>query len=176
MNMCMGNIFKKICSEKCFMLLASIMVCLGVGSLGSIFTSSSVSSWYPTLIKPSFNPPGWIFGPVWTILYILMGIALYLIWTNNITKKRKKVDEKIINMAIIWFFIQLGLNFLWSIMFFGLHSPLLGLINIILLDIAVIITKYKFYQINKTSCYLLLPYLLWITFATVLNFALWYLN
>jgi tryptophan-rich sensory protein len=136
------------------------------GLIGSVFTSSSVSTWYTTLVKPSFNPPGWVFGPVWTTLYILMGISLYLIWTN---KKRT-------NIALWMYGIQLVLNALWSFLFFGLRNPLAAFIEIIILWIAIVATIIYFYKISKPAAYLLIPYILWVSFAAVLNYSLFVLN
>jgi len=149
-------------------LILSIVLCLLIGMFGSIFTSSSVSTWYTTLIKPAFNPPSWLFGPVWTALYILMGISFYLIWKTKETKQR--------NEALDWFLIQLGLNFLWSLIFFGMKMPGIAFIEILLLETTIIITALKFYKISKSSAYLMIPYILWVGFATILNFAIFYLN
>lgn len=147
-----------------YKLIISILICEFAGIIGSIFTSRSVTEWYPTLVKPSINPPSWIFAPVWTILFLLMGISLYLVWN----KKNK--------IALIFFSIQLGLNILWSIIFFGLKSPLFAFIEIILLWVSILITIIKFYKISKNAAYLLIPYLLWVTFAAILNFLIFKLN
>lgn len=148
-------------------LIASIIICLTCGIIGSLFTSASVNSWYLNINKPSFNPPNWIFGPVWTGLFILMGISLYLIWQKGINKN---------NPALIIFSIQYVLNIAWSFFFFYLQNPLAGLIEIIILWIFIILTIYYFYLISKTAAYLLLPYLIWVSFASILNFMLYYLN
>lgn len=150
-------------------LIVSILVCQAAGILGSVFTVSSVSTWYVDLQKPFFNPPSWVFGPVWTLLYLLMGISLYLIWSAGIKEK----DEK---LAIIIFFIQLALNTIWSILFFGLQSPFLALIEILFLCAAIAITIYYFYKISKTAAYLLIPYILWVIFAALLNLMIYLLN
>lgn len=147
-------------------LVLSILLSFSASLIGSIFTSSSVSTWYLTIQKPSFNPPSWVFGPVWTILYFLIGVSFYLIWINK--KKTKK--------AIWIFIIQLVLNALWSILFFGLQSPLAAFIEIIVLWIAILATIISFYKISKHAAYLLIPYILWVSFASVLNFAIMYLN
>lgn len=144
-------------------LFFSIILCEGAGIIGSIFTFSSVSTWYPTLIKPSFNPPSWIFGPVWTILYLLMGISLYLVWG------KKKANLK-------WFWVQLILNSAWSIIFFGLKSPSAAFLTIIFLWFSIYKTIVVFQKINKTSAYLLYPYLAWVSFATILNLSIVSLN
>ncbi len=154
----MKNIWKLIISLA-LPFLASI--------IGGIFTAYSVSTWYVSLVKPSFNPPSWVFGPVWTILYLMMGIALYLVW------KRKAKDKL---PAYTFFGVQLFLNALWSVFFFGLRMPLLALIEIIFLWAAIIMTIVYFYRIDKKAAYLLIPYILWVSFAAVLNFFISYLN
>ena len=143
----------------------AILIPLLVGLIGSYFTISSVNTWYSTLEKPSFNPPSWLFGPVWTILYVLMGIAFYLVW---IAKKNKT--------AINLYSVQLGFNLLWSLLFFGLKSPLYGLICIIALWLAIVATIFAFYKISKTAAGLMVPYILWVSFASVLNYMVFVLN
>jgi translocator protein len=150
-------------------LISSLIICLLAGFIGSFFTSSSITTWYLTLNKPFFNPPNWLFGPVWTILYLMMGVSLYIIWDKGINNKISKI-------AISLFFIQLTLNVLWSIIFFGLKSPLFALIEIIFLLIFILLTIIYFYKISKFASYLLVPYLMWVSFATILNFAIYYLN
>lgn len=172
-------------------LIFSIIICQLAGVIGGFFTSKSVSTWYTTLNKPSFNPPSWLFSPVWITLYLLMGISLYLIWTSTDTdqdKKQRKTksannkeskDEnknKKNKKALTWFYAQLGLNTLWSILFFGLRQPLLSFIEIIVLDVAIFMTMVSSYKLSKTATYLFIPYTLWVTFAAILNFSLWYLN
>jgi tryptophan-rich sensory protein len=149
---------------KIFKLIISILICQLAGVIGSIFTASSISTWYSTLNKVSFNPPGWLFSPVWITLFLLMGISLYLVWI----KKAKT--------AMIFFGIQLILNVLWSILFFGLKNPLLALIEIFILLIFILLTIIKFYKISKITAYLLIPYILWVSFAIVLNFGIVLLN
>ncbi|MFH1602231.1 MAG: TspO/MBR family protein [Candidatus Shapirobacteria bacterium] len=138
------------------------------GGLGALFTTPAIPGWYAALNKPPFSPPGWLFAPVWTTLYLLMGYSFYLIWQEKPSKQRKK--------AIALFLIQLALNTLWSILFFGLRSPLLGLLDIMLLLFLIIFAFVSFLKINKTAGYLLFPYLLWVSFATILNFSLFLLN
>ncbi len=150
-----------------FRFIVSVVLCEGVGLLGGLFTASSVSSWYPLLNKPSFNPPGWIFGPVWTTLYLLMGVSLFLVWQS---KKNKKT------LAFTVFGIQLGLNFLWSILFFGAQRPGYALIDIALLLISIVLTMVLFFRISRTASLLFIPYLLWVSFASVLNYYLFVLN
>jgi len=149
-------------------LVVSIIIPLSAGLVGSIFTVSSISGWYSHLVKPSFNPPNWIFGPVWTTLYFMMGIALFLVWRGVWDKNKKK--------AVTIFSIQLFLNLIWSILFFGLHNPFLGLIDIVLLWISILWTVLSFHKISKAAALLLLPYLLWVSFASVLNYSVWMLN
>ena len=151
--------------EKIWKLVISILVPFVASAIGGLFTASSVSTWYFNLVKPPFNPPNWIFGPVWTILYLLMGISLYLVWVNKYDKA-----------ALTVFGVQLFLNVLWSVLFFGLQKPLFSFVEIIILWISILITIIYFYRINKISAYLLVPYLLWVSFAAILNFAIFILN
>ena len=150
-------------------LIAAILVCEFVGILGSVFTIPSITTWYAALQKPSFSPPNWLFGPVWVLLYALMGISAYLIWDKGIRKKGVKTSLKL-------FSLQLILNFMWSILFFGLKSPLLGLIEIALLWIAILATIMKFARLSKEAAVLMVPYILWVSFAAVLNLYVWMLN
>jgi len=147
---------------------ASIILCQLAGFLGSLFTTPAIPTWYATLKKPFFTPPNWIFSPVWISLFILMGISLFFVWRRQGHPQFKK--------ALIFFFVQLILNVLWSLAFFGLRSPLLGLIDIILLWIAILVTIKTFFKVSKTAGLLLLPYILWVSFAILLNFSLWILN
>lgn len=149
-------------------LLGFILLCLLAGIIGSIFTTSNIPTWYESLNKPSFNPPNWLFAPVWTTLYILMGISAFLIY--------KKGLKKDIKFALGIFGLQLIFNTLWSILFFGLNSPLLGLICIIILWCLIVFTIKLFYKISKTAAYLLIPYIIWVSFATILNYFIWVLN
>lgn len=141
-----------------------------VGFLSSIPTRSSILNWYPTINKPFFNPPNWIFGPVWTLLYILMGIALGIIWSKH-TKNNSETR------TALWFFVfQLGLNALWSLLFFGLKNPLLAFIEIILLWLVIYETIKTFNKVDTVAGKLLYPYLAWVSFATILNGSILYLN
>lgn len=150
-------------------LLISLVIGQSAGLIGSFFTTPQIFGWYSTLSKPSFNPPNWIFGPVWTLLYVLMGISLYLVWQGSGEAKLKQA-------AIVAFVGQLILNIFWSICFFGFQQPLLALVEIVALALSIILTIYLFYRLNKKAAYLLIPYILWVSFAAVLNFAIWYLN
>ncbi|MGV8086225.1 MAG: TspO/MBR family protein [Candidatus Woesearchaeota archaeon] len=147
-----------------YKLIISILVCLGIGTISGLFTASSIDSWYSKLNKPSFNPPNYIFGPVWTILYIMMGVALYFLWQSNN------------KFLITLFMIQLVMNFFWSLIFFRLQNPLLAFIDIILLLITIIIITIYSYSISKTVTYLMIPYCLWVIFASVLNLYIYILN
>jgi translocator protein len=149
-------------------LIASILFCQFAGIIGSIFTFPSITTWYQQLNKPFFNPPNWVFGPVWTLLYTLMGISLYYIYGKGITKKNKQ--------TLIIFLVQLILNSFWSIAFFGLHSPLFGLFVILPMWFFILMTIIKSYPISKRASYLLIPYLCWVSFASLLNFAVYLLN
>lgn len=148
----------------------ALIVCLAVGYSASTVTRPSVESWYPTLIKPSFNPPNWIFMPVWTVLYIFMAVAAGLVW-DKIKEQNEEVKK-----ALGFFLIQLALNAIWSYLFFGLKNPLLAFIEIALLWLMIYETYFKFVKINKIAGYLLIPYLLWVLFAGVLNASIWWLN
>ena len=147
-------------------LAALLLLCLAVGSGAGWATSQSVSDWYPTLVKPSWNPPNWLFGPVWTILYIMMAVAVWLVWKTprNTTS------------AMILFFSQLALNFAWSFLFFGARSPWLGLVGIAFLWLAVAATAFAFFQASRAAGLLMVPYLAWVSFAGLLNLAIWRLN
>lgn len=147
-------------------LIISILICLLAGFIGSYFTTPAITTWYATLQKPSFTPPDRVFLPVWTSLFIMMGLSLFLVWQ----KEEKKVT------ALYIFAAQLVLNILWSVAFFGLKSPLLGLIEIIILWIAILATILSFMKISRTAGYLLIPYILWVSFAAILNFSIWRLN
>jgi len=151
-------------------ILVCVATCLAVGYYGSLATQSSVNTWFPTLEKPVFNPPNWLFAPVWTMLYILMGIAAGLVWD------RYESDKYEVKNALVIFAAQLLLNLLWSILFFGLRNPMLAMLEIVVLLLIIYETHYKFKNISKMAGYLLVPYILWVGFATILNIAIWYLN
>lgn len=152
-----------------FKLIASLIIPLAAGWIGSVFTMPAIDSWYSTLVKPSFNPPDAVFGPVWSILYFLMGVSLYLVWREGASVPR-------VNFAIGIFGVQIILNTLWSIVFFGMESPGGALLVIGLLWIAILANIFAFARISKMAAYLLVPYLLWVSFAAVLNFEIWILN
>ena len=155
--------------ENIIKLAASIIICLMAGFIGSVFTVDSIQTWYMGIEKPFFNPPNWVFGPVWTTLFILMGISRYLVWSRGI----KTNDAKI---ALTLFAAQLVLNVLWSIIFFSLKSPFYAFIEIVILWTAILLTIIWFRKISKTAGYLLVPYILWVSFAAVLNLSIFLLN
>ena len=173
-------------------LLTSIIVCELAGFIGSVFTMPEINTWYKSLNKPSFNPPDWIFGPVWTILFVLMGISLYLIWTkkwqpkNKIGKKKTKawnsLSQKFLSGSwqkaniILIFITQLILNILWSVIFFGMHSPGIAFFELLMLWFAIIFMIINFYRVSKTASLLLFPYILWVSFAARLNLFIWIIN
>ena len=150
-------------------LIISVVACELVGLVITPFTIASIPTWYQTLNKPFFSPPNWVFGPVWTALYFLMGVSAYLVWENGLNNKQVKT-------ALVFFIMQLTFNFLWSVIFFGLHLPFVALIDIIALWLAILITIIKFNKLSKPAAYLLIPYILWVSFATLLNLSIVVLN
>jgi translocator protein len=150
--------------------MLSVLVCLGAGGLGSIFTAPSVKTWYSTINKPSFNPPNWIFGPVWTALFIMMGIALFIVWESPAPDPAAK------KIALAVFFVQLALNVSWSAAFFGFHSPAAGLVVIAALWAMILWNIVVFMNIAAAAGWLLVPYILWVSFASVLNLSIVLLN
>jgi len=148
--------------------LISVLLPLGLGAIAGMFTSQAVPEWYATLNRPSFNPPNWIFGPVWTALYILMGISFFLIWKQDVSKER--------NRAILVYLLQLLLNFAWSLIFFYFNLIGLAFVEIILLWISIVMMLVVFYKIKPIASYINIPYFLWVTFATVLNASYYFLN
>jgi len=153
-------------------ILIVVVTCLAIGYFSGMATQSSIKTWFPTLMKPSFNPPNWVFAPVWSMLYIMMGIAAGLVWNRMEASK----DKELVKKSLIFFAIQLGLNALWSVLFFGLRNPMLALIEIVLLWLMIYETYIKFGKIDKIAGYLFLPYLAWVSFASILNGSIWWLN
>jgi tryptophan-rich sensory protein len=147
-----------------------VATCLGIGYISGQATQSSVNTWFPTLVKPSFNPPNYLFFPVWTTLYVFMGVAAGLVWA------RMDFEKDAVRSALKFFFVQLALNALWSVLFFTLKNPLLALVEIVLLWLMIYETWHKFARIDRISGWLFIPYLLWVAFAMVLNASIWYLN
>jgi tryptophan-rich sensory protein len=150
-------------------LFSALAICFLAAGIGTFFTTDAINGWYATLNKPFFNPPNWLFGPIWTLLYTLMGISLYLVWQ----KKNKTVLKKI---SMIVFFIQLGLNTLWSIIFFWYKLPPAAFIEIILLWVSIFLTIKYFKKISPIAAALLYPYIAWVSFAAILNAAIVVLN
>ncbi len=148
-------------------LIISLLIPQLVGGLGAWATFTSVQSWYPTLAKPAFNPPNWIFGPMWTLIYVLMGIACFLIWKSKHPRKKQ---------LLILYGVQLFFNALWSPAFFGLQSPGLGLLVIIPLFVLIVFCVIQFKKVSAPASWLMVPYLLWVGFASMLNFSIWMLN
>jgi translocator protein len=150
-------------------LIIAILICEVVGFTSGLLSQREVNTWFNTLNKPDWNPPAYLFGPVWASLYFLMGISLWLAWIGDTTENRKR-------NAVIIFGIQLFLNFWWSIIFFKFYSPGIALFNILLMVILIAITIYYFYFISRLAAWLLVPYIAWVGFATVLNYNLWWMN
>ena len=150
-------------------LIISVVICQGAGLIGSIFTAPSIQTWYVALQKPPFTPPNWLFAPAWITLYLLMGISASLIWQQGLDNRQNRT-------ALIIFLVQLVLNALWSIVFFGFESPLSGMVVIVLLWVAILITILKFMPISKIAGLILIPYIGWVTFAAILNVSIYVLN
>jgi translocator protein len=173
-------------------LIISIFVCEIAGAIGSFFTAPAIGNWYYFLVKPSFNPPNWLFAPVWTILFLLMGVSFYLVWVKkwspregaeySAKKAWNPVSEKLWTGSwkeentFMIFVLQLVLNILWSVIFFGLRSPGAAFFEILMLWFAILYTIVNFYRVSKTAAYLFVPYILWVSFAAFLNFSIWRLN
>ncbi|MBY0110442.1 tryptophan-rich sensory protein [Patescibacteria group bacterium] len=145
-----------------------ILVSQLAGIIGSVFVMPAVDGWYLELTKPSFNPPSWLFGPVWTLLYTLMGIAAFLVW--------KKGSGALRRTALTLFGAQLVANSLWSILFFALQSPGFAFLNIMILWVLIVATMVAFYRVSKVATLLMVPYILWVSFAAFLNYSIWILN
>ena len=156
------------CAEgKALGLVLFIGICLGASAIGGAFTAQSVGSWYQELIKPSANPPGWVFAPVWTALYTMMGIAAWLVWRQGSGQRRA---------PMVLFGAQLALNVLWSALFFGLRNPAAAFVEILVLFAFIVATAISFGRRSKAAALLFVPYILWVGFASYLNAALWRLN
>ncbi|WP_310556311.1 TspO/MBR family protein [Flavobacterium sp.] len=150
-------------------LVICIIICQSTGIISGFLTNTQNNTWYDTIIKPSWNPPGYLFGPVWTILYFLMAISLWIVWKSNSIKPMKQ-------QAMLFFAAQLFLNFWWTILFFKLQCPLCAFIEIIVMIVLIFFTIFRFAEISKTAAWLLVPYISWVFFATILNYKLWVLN
>ncbi|UOX34470.1 tryptophan-rich sensory protein [Flavobacterium sediminilitoris] len=147
-----------------------VVICLAVGYLSSLITQSSITTWYPTIKKPFFNPPNWVFAPVWTILYVMMGIAAGLVWD------KLEENKELVKKGLFLFTIQLLLNLLWTYLFFGLQNILLALLEIVLLLLIIYETYLVFKKIDNTAGKLFIPYIAWVVFATILTISIYFLN
>jgi len=156
-------------NKKGVFIIIAVLICLLAGGIGAMATQTSVNTWYTTLNKPFFNPPNWIFGPMWTTLYILMGVAAGIVWSRGF-------HHRWVKTAMYHFIFQLLINVLWSLVFFGLQEIFGALLVIIGLLVLLIFTYKWFKVVNNLSAYLLIPYILWVSFALVLNFSIWKLN
>lgn len=163
------NFLGKVNMSRIVKFLIAILVCQIVGAIGSLFTVPSIPTWYATIEKPGFTPPNWVFAPVWTTLFVLMGISAYLIW-------EKGLERKEVRIALSIFVIQLVLNLFWSFLFFQLQSPLYAFFEIIVLWFLILLTTINFFKISKVAGFLLVPYILWVSFAAILNFSIAKLN
>jgi translocator protein len=148
--------------NKWLVLALLVGLCLAVGSGAGYMTAQSVLTWYPTLVKPWFNPPSWLFAPVWTVLYIMMAVAAWLVWLRK--------------GSLVLFYVQLALNFLWTFLFFNQQSPGLALIEIVAMWIAILATILGFWKVDRRAGWLMVPYLAWVSFAGFLNASIWWLN
>ena len=155
--------------ERSWLALAGwLLVCFAIGGLSSIFPAKNIPTWYAALVKPPLNPPNQLFGPVWTVLYALMGIAAWIVWKTRPSPCRRR--------GLRLFCVQLALNFLWTWIFFSRHQPLTAFADIVALWIAILLTALTFRKMSHTAAWMLVPYLAWVTFAGYLNFAIWRLN
>lgn len=155
-------------SQRWLVLLGFVAVTLAAAGLGGAATSSSVGTWYPTLNKPGWNPPNWVFGPVWSTLYLLMAIAAWRVWRHTEHPGRRA--------TLAWYFGQLALNVLWSVLFFGLQRPGLAFAEVLVLWSTLVVVQVKFARIDRPAAVLWVPYLAWVSFASVLNGTIWWLN
>lgn len=149
--------------------ILAILFCESVGIISGLLASANHNVWFDTLRTPTWNPPAYLFGPVWTTLYLLMGISFAIVWNNKATELNKRNQYRL-------FALQLFLNFLWSIFFFKCHSPALALLDIVLMVVTIVLTIFSFSNVSKLAACLLVPYIAWVSFATILNFSIWYLN
>ena len=149
--------------------IIAVFICQAVGIVSGLLTQNEMTTWFSSLNKPSWNPPAYLFGPVWTTLYLLMGISLWLVWKSNAPETQKLRAE-------LTFALQLFLNFMWSILFFNIHSPALAFVDIVLMIVAILMTIGRFARISRLAAWLLVPYLMWVCFATVLNYRIWAMN
>jgi benzodiazapine receptor len=150
-------------------LSSAVVICVLLGAAGGLITAPQIATWYTTLDKPGFTPPNWVFGPVWTVLYALQGAAAWLVWKAGL-------DRRAVRVALALFTLQFVLNVAWSPAFFGLESPILGLVVIVPLWVAIVATIAAVARVERRAAALLVPYLAWVSFATALNYAIWTLN
>jgi benzodiazapine receptor len=150
-------------------LVISVVICQLAGIIGSVFTTPAIAGWYVSIRKPAFTPPNWLFAPVWIILFLLMGISLFMVW-------RIGLDTANVGTGLTLFGIQLALNILWSVAFFGLRSPIAGLIVIIILWVFILLTIVQFSKLSELAALLLIPYIVWVSYAAVLNLSIFILN
>lgn len=155
-------------STRLWALLATVILCLGTGAIGGSLTAASVHDWYPTLHKPSWTPPDWLFAPVWTLLFVLMAVSAWIVWS--------RVDFRVARISLYLFLVQLVLNICWSGIFFSLQRPDIAAVEILLLWAAIAATLVSFGRVSRLSAALLVPYLLWVSYAAALNGAIWWLN
>ena len=146
-------------------LVLFVLACLGAGGLGAVATTPEIDDWYRTVVRPEWSPPNWVFGPVWTTLYVLMGISAWLVW--------KPAGFRDASSPLLWFAVQLVLNVAWSWIFFGMHQIGWAVVEIVILWLAILATTVAFFRRSKPAGWLLMPYLGWVTFASVLNFTIW---
>lgn len=150
-------------------LVSAVIISQSAGIIGSAFTAPAIPNWYATLAKPSFQPPSWLFGPVWVTLYTLMGVAAFIVWKKGAGQRNGRI-------GIVLFAVQLVFNALWSIVFFGLKDLFLALAVIVTLFALIVATTYYFFQVSRAAGFLMIPYILWVLFATILNATIWSLN
>ncbi len=155
--------------NKTFQLSIAVLLSEAAGIVGSIFTTPAIPTWYAALVRPEFAPPNWVFAPIWTTLFALMGIAAFLVWN-------KGLDHRNVKIALSMFIVQLILNIFWSIIFFGMHNPGAAFVEIIVLWLAILYTIITFAKVSRSAAWLLVPYILWVTFAGYLNYSIWILN
>lgn len=161
---------REIAPREIGVLVGFIVCCELVGIAGALLTAPAIETWYATIAKPGFTPPSWVFGPVWTLLYLLMGVAAFLVW------REREERSRAVRIALGAFLVQLVLNGLWSPAFFGLQSPALGLLVIVPLLVALLVTTGLFARVSRPAAALLIPYIAWVAYATALNAAIWQLN
>jgi benzodiazapine receptor len=154
--------------QQCVSLAVFVLICFAAAGLGGLVTASNIPNWYAGIAKPTWNPPNWIFGPVWSCLYLMMAVSAWLVWRQAGLARAK--------LPLALFAIQLALNSLWSVLFFGLHSPGMAAVEIVILWLAIVATMVAFFRCSKIAGWLLVPYLAWVSFAAVLNFTIWRLN